>query len=725
VRFGVVHRLMTNALAVLGLLALVSSGQFSTWVDVVVLVGLAGALSIRETWQRHPRFKHVDTVALLIVIAVQFARFALGANSLDVLIEFAAALQIVRLATRRGAAHDQQVIVLALLHLIAGTVLGGGLGYGLCFAGVLIVAPGALVLSHLRREVEGNYRQGARDRTGLPVDVPRILRSRRVVGRTFLLTMCLLSVPIFIFTAVLFVFFPRVGLSLLLLNRPPQERMIGFTDRVDLTQIGMLRENRTVAMRIRLDKDAPRPDQLNLHFRGTALDHYDGRAWSHSDAQRRTEPAGPVTLDSIHFAPLDAPTMQIELEPIDPPVLFFPPDAMAIDLVTPDAIMSTQQPSVQRGPEGEFRYRSPEERGVAYNVYLSPHHEPTFRRLDPADRARYLEVPPSLPDRIAELAEKWTADATTPMEKASRIEHHLREDYAYDTNSPAPRAREPLDDFLFESRRGHCEFFSSAMAVMLRDVGVPTRNVTGFIGGKYNSIGGYYVVRQGDAHSWVEAYIDGRGWVTFDPTPASGAVPKSTLAGPLGYLSDLLDATNQRWQNQVVGYDLQKQLKLYEDISKDEKTPSAGTSRRSLFVGGGLTVAAVMGIAYMVAKLRRRKPTPTPEPPPRTRNMARATAIYETLEAALGAQGVHRPPGTTPLRHAENLVQAGHELASEVLDITQVYLSVRFGGDVLSDEEATQLEARVREIKQRAPKRLPPRRAPRDNAGGGDAASPS
>ena len=95
------------------------------------------------------------------------------------------------------------------------------------------------------------------------------------------------------------------------------------------------------------------------------------------------------------------------------------------------------------------------------------------------------------------------------------------------------------------------------------------------------------------------------------------------------------------------------------------------------------------------------------------------------LETALGAQGVHRPPGTTPLRHAENLVEAGHQFATEVHDITQVYLSVRFGGDLLTDEDATELEARVREIRQRAPKRLSPSRAPSENAGGGDAASPS
>ena len=152
-------------------------------------------------------------------------------------------LQIVRLATRRGAAHDQQIIVLALLHFVAGTVLGGGLAYGLCFLGFLIVAPGALVLSHLRREVEGNYRQGARDRTGLPVDVPRILRSRRVVGRGFLASTCLMSVPIFLFTALLFVLFPRVGLSLLLLNHPHPGRMVGFTDHVKIDEVGMIRTN--------------------------------------------------------------------------------------------------------------------------------------------------------------------------------------------------------------------------------------------------------------------------------------------------------------------------------------------------------------------------------------------------------------------------------------------------------------------------------------------------
>ncbi len=127
----------------------------------------------------------------------------------------------------------------------------------MCLFGFLVLAPGALVLSHLRREVEGNYRQGARDRTGLPVDVPRILRSRRVIGPGFLALTCLLSLPIIAFTATMFVLFPRVGLSLLLLQSQQGKRMIGFSEHIDLAQVGKLREDPAVVIRFRLS-DRPR-----------------------------------------------------------------------------------------------------------------------------------------------------------------------------------------------------------------------------------------------------------------------------------------------------------------------------------------------------------------------------------------------------------------------------------------------------------------------------------
>jgi transglutaminase-like putative cysteine protease len=703
VRFGFVHRIMTDALATLGVLALVLSGQFSRWVSVIILVGLAAALSVRESWQRHPALRHLDTAALLVVMAVQVARVLMDVPVLDVLVEFAAALQIIRLATRKGAAHDQQVIVLALLHLIAGTVLGGGLGYGLCFMGVLVVAPGALVLSHLRREVEGNYRQGARDRTGLPVDVPRILRSRRVVGRSFLAVTCLLSIPIFVFTAVLFVVFPRVGLSLLLMNRGHAGRMIGFSPRVDLGEVGVLRSDPTLAMRVEIpDLAAAPPPRVTLHLRGTALDSYDGRAWSQSETWKR--PA-----DNDHgFISIDAPNeqvdrvMHVDLEPIDPPVIFLPDTTTGLRFRAHGQLGLDIPVGASRGPEGELRYVPFDDRGLKYDVFLSRTGKLAFRSLPAAERGRYLKVPADLPPRIKKLAEDWTRGLATPREKADAIMRHLQTEYRYDLASPSGRARQPLDDFLFESRRGHCEFYSTAMAIMLRTLDVPTRNVTGFIGGTFNRFGRFYAVRQGDAHSWVEVFLDDVGWSTFDPTPPGDAAPKSELAGVWAYVRDFLEATSQRWERHVVGYDWDHQVSLFEALTNRRRGSVLSRSWRSpriSVIAGALVVIAGVGVWLYLRRRRQRRVEAAQRSDPRSPSAVLATALYERLDSAMGQKGIGRAPGVPPLRHAEALESAMHPLAGEVMELTEIYLRARFGGEVIDDEAKLGFEDRVKIIR--------------------------
>ncbi|HRI63379.1 MAG TPA: DUF3488 and transglutaminase-like domain-containing protein [Polyangium sp.] len=708
-RFGLVHRIMTDALAVLGILALLASGQFGAWVSGSLIVGLVLALAIRDVWERYPALKHFDTITLIGVLALQIGRlmFDANANVLDVVIEFAAALQIIRLATRKGAAHDQQVIVLALLHLISGTVLGGGLGYGLCFLGILVVAPGALVLSHLRREVEGNYRQGARDRTGLPVDVPRILRSRRVVGRTFLGVTCLLSIPIVIFTALLFILFPRVGLSLLLLNRSHSGRYVGFSPRVDLGEVGVLRSDPTLAMRIEMPNMGEKPaERIPLHLRGTALDAYDGRTWTQSDTSKR-----PAELEAS-IVPLDErwpdskldPVMKIDLEPIDPPVIFLPPTATGMRIRPRTTVGSDNQNVVLRGPEGEHRYQPMDDRGLKYEVFLSRRSLPTFRHFGSPDRARYLKLPPNMPDRIRELAATWTKDAKTQLEKAQAIEMHLRTDYKYDLASPSGKDPNPLDHFLFESRRGHCEFYSTAMAIMLRTVDVPTRNVTGFVGGTYNRFGKFYAVRQGDAHSWVEAYLDNYGWLTFDPTPPADAAPKSEIVGMWAYLRDLIEATSQRWDRHVVSYDLSQQLSLFNSFRKYRRgdstptTPSGSRNRRA-FVIALVGVVAAGGVYFYLRRKKLRAMATVKPGDARSQSALLATALYESLDVAMGVRGIARSPGTPPLKHADLLTSMAHPLAHEIHDLTAIYIESRFGGRTLSDDERRAFEKRVRALR--------------------------
>jgi transglutaminase-like putative cysteine protease len=713
-RFGLVHRIMTDALAALGVLAVVSTASLSPWTNLVLVIGLAVALAIPESWQGRAPLRHFATVAPLALLVVEGARLLAGRFPLDVAVEFATWLQVVRLATRRGAAHDQQIIVLALLHFVAGTVLGGSLTYGLCFFGFLVVAPGALVLSHLRREVEGNYRQGARDRTGLPVDVPRILRSRRVVGRGFLATTCLLSVPILLFTTALFVLFPRIGLSLLLLSHPRAGRMIGFSEHVDLGDVGVLRDDPTVALRFEVkDLPQPPPTRLTLRLRGTAFDAYDGRAWART--QRETVRTDRDAVDSYAIFrganPARDRVVSFDLEAIDPPVVFLPPRAVAVRVRAQNQILLGEQLTLQRGAEDELRYAGSDGRGLRYDVYLAGERESLVQVLPPADRARYMALPANLPPRVAELAHRWVDDLPTSEAKAAAIEAHLRREFIYDLHSPSSGTRQPVDHFLFESRRGHCEFFSTAMALMLRGVGIPSRNVTGFVGGTWNRFGHYYAVREGDAHSWVEAYIDDPvrpGWHTFDPTPPGGAQPLEPPGGVYYYLRDFVEALSQRWDTYVVGYDLRKQVRIFEEVSHRyerfrsrtgiDRGPLSKLTGAPALAGAGLLIVAV---GYVVWKQRRRfqrSGRPNPQQARHARLDA-AAAMYRALETALQIQGVTRSPAMPPLRHAEGLLARRHPLADEVLSLTHVYLETRFGGTALTDATRRDFERRVRTIR--------------------------
>jgi transglutaminase-like putative cysteine protease len=707
-RFGLIHRIMTDALAALGLLSLLASGELNRWFVLATLLGLMVAVVLPQRFQDHSLLRRFSVVLPLSLLALQTSRLFSGESLLPLAVEFAAALQVVRLATRRGAAHDQQVIVLALMHLIAGTVLGGGMSYGLCFIGFLVVAPGALVLSHLRREVEGNYRQGARDRTGLPVDVPRILRSRRVIGRSFLVFTCSLSIPIFLFTALIFVMFPRVGLSLLLLGQDHRERVVGFSDRVDLGGVGRLRADPTIVMRVEHPNlPAEPPVRLALYLRGAAFDRYNGHSWSRTtgSTQMRAEQLGNSVRIRRWPDPVHDRKLRIDLEAIDPSVVFVPPDAVALTILTPTNVVPSAIPTLYMSQEGQLTYRTLNEGGLRYEVALADGNESPLQPLDPASRARYLALPADLPARVGELAKSWIGSETDPERRAKRVEAALRKGYRYDLESPSGATKNPLDDFLFVSKRGHCEFYSTAMAVMLRTQGVPTRNVNGFIGGTFNRFGRYYAVRQGDAHSWVEVYVDGKGFVRFDPTPPADAAPQSEITGVLAFVRDMVEAAAQRWDRNVVGYDMRQQVSLFRAVrdrygelkTKSRVASTMLASPRRAFLS--LTALVLLVGAGVYWYRRRGKPRPNPTPPNEVEARQRETAeLYRALDAALAMRGTPRPSGTPPLTHARTLGALGHPVAEVAIQLTERYLRARFGSEPLSLEERREFLRQVRDL---------------------------
>lgn len=722
-RFGAVHRVMTSALAVLGILAVLSSAAMPPVLSILTLTLLVLAILVPESWQQKAWLRHIATLGPLALLVLEGARLASGRSALDIAVEFAALLQVVRLATRRGAAHDQQIILLALLHFVVGTVLGGGLTFGICFFGFLLVAPGALVLSHLRREVEGNYRQGARDRTGLPVDVPRILRSRRVVGRGFLFATSLLSVPIFLFTAVLFLLFPRVGLSLLLINHGRPGRMVGFSDHVDLGEVGVLRSDPTIALRFEVpDQPEPAPPRKPLRFRGTAFDYYDGRAWQRTQTERRAVDTSGGIYPLFRDATETKERLIIDLEPIDPPVIFLPERAVGFMLRRSSQAVLTDAVSVTRGPEGEHRYTSGEARGLRYETYLAPPDAVVVNQnLPDIERARYLQQPKSLSPEVVRLAHLWTAGLVTPRQKAEAIRKHLQSDFTYDVNSPSSGQPNPVDHFLTQSHRGHCEFFSTTLALMLRAEQIPSRNVTGFVGGTYNRFGKYYAIREGDAHSWVEAYISDSvlppssstplsgHWETLDATPALGTESITETAGMFAYARDILEAMSQRWNRHVVGYDLYQQMHLFDRMSagynraREDAGLTSGLAERLTRPRILLLGVALVGLgAVRVWRKRKRGANTNPKKPSKTPEelrQAEVQALYRELEDALSSKGLGRAPAQTPLKYAEALGRDGHPLAEKIIDVTQSYLYVRFGGHEFGAEDRRAFETAIKQVR--------------------------
>ena len=563
-RFGLVHRLMLDSLAVVGLLALTATGELDRRTAIVLLVGLVLALSVPSAFREQRAVQLAGSLISVAALFVQLARLTSSANIVTLVVEFAALLQVVRLATRRGAAHDQQIIILALLHLIAATILGAGLAYAACFVGFMFLAPVTLLLSHLRREVEGNYRQGARDRAGLPVDVPRILRSRRVVSPAYLVLVICLSLPMFLFTGMLFVAFPRVGLSLLLLQPPRKARLVGFSDRVDLGVVGKLHADPSVALRITYaDLPAQPPEHLAVYLRGASLDYYDGQAWSKTQVVVRGADHEGTVYPLLHWPnPAVDRSMTIELNPIDPPIVFLPAEASAVQ-VLPQMRGEVLDPIVlYKNSEDEFRYSADSSIGLRYTVFFDAKPARLTNALPPSERIKYLVLPPRISDRVAHLARSWVGNEIDPLIQSRLVEQRLRHDYHYDLESPSGAAQNPLEDFLFSSHRGHCEYYATAMAVLLRTLGIPARNITGFGAATFNRFGRFYVVRQSDAHSWVEAWIDELGWRRFDPTPPQATATSAELGGMSRLVRDLIEAAAQRWSRHVEAYDMQHQLRL-------------------------------------------------------------------------------------------------------------------------------------------------------------------
>ncbi len=619
-RFGLLHRVLVDAVAALGLFAMIVCGA---WPGLGI--ALAVALALPERW----RARAVTTAAAFAVAGAFVLGRALRADAITCVLDATGAALVVCVATRVGASRDRPTAAIAFLGAALGGVVGGGGAHVALLTALIVLTPGALVLSHLRREVEGNYRQGARDRSGQPVDVPRILRSRRVVGRETAVGVLGVGIVTALAGACAFVLMPRGGLDLFGVQKRPQR----FSE-IDLSR----RDVPGDALVLRY-RSATHP----LRLRGAVLDAWDGTRWTRSAAAPRPYASGP--REGVHVT--------LEADALEPGILLVPERTGAVAADSPLVVL----------PGAELRFGEAVERPLRWEAWISSGNvQVTGGNID--------VTTPLAGSRVRALAHAWADAEHAPLAKARAIERRLREGFAYDLRSPSRGASDPLDHFLFVTKRGHCELFASALAVMLREVGVPSRVVTGYVGGDWNTFGHFYAVRDRDAHAWVEAWT-GSAWTTLDATPTA---PRAAETGAFVTARDLTEALARRG---------------------DEPTWLRAL-RESLLAVLGLLLGG--WLLARVARMRRARIAAAPALERLTAAEHEAAALYAKLEAALVARGVPRDASEPPLRHAEQLAARRHPLAPEVVALTTVYLEARFGGAPLTRATRRDFERRVRRL---------------------------
>ncbi|MFW6051982.1 MAG: transglutaminaseTgpA domain-containing protein, partial [Myxococcota bacterium] len=557
-RFDLVHKAVAYLTAGLGLAALSLGAELALPVKVAIAAGFVGSWFVEGPILRRPAYARFWNVAVMAAFGVQVLRAVLGAAWLTLGIEYAALLQLSRLFHRRSAREYQHVAVLAFLHLIAATVLTTGLDYAFVFLGFVVVTPWMLALTQLRADIEENYGVGSAGPSPDDPHLDRVLRSRRLTGPRFLLGTALLALPLFLVTAGLFLLIPRVGMGFLSFRTDAGQPVAGFGRNVELGGFGVIRDDPSVVMRVRTPGRDGSRRRTELRMRGTSFDYYDGRRWTRTPLPGEPLPRMFDRYALIRWPEPEDVELSIVLDPLDEPVVFLPEGTVALSV--PPRVRGGRDVGrrLVRAPGLDLRYVDGDGLGLVYSAHVARDGKGIPGELSGEARERYLQLPEGH-ERVARLAREITAGASGERERITRILTYLRESgrYAYDLRLPDVDAGPPLEAFLFEARRGHCEYFSTAMAILLRAVGVPARNVTGFVGGRYNRFGDYYAIRQGDAHSWVEAHVDGR-WETFDPTPsARHAVGPDE--GMLDGVRALLDALRTRWATHVVGYDLRDQ----------------------------------------------------------------------------------------------------------------------------------------------------------------------
>lgn len=469
---------------------------------------------------RHPLRGWPVTVLSVLL----FTAYALQISQHHVVppvVHILALLLAIRLAAAKEGRHYLQIFVLAVIALAGSTLLSLS---PLFFPGLVLLVTCLTAGLVLLTFHDADPQQ-------------RLSRSQL---RQLLAPILMLPAVSLLLMLIFFTILPRTRHPLWNFLTPEPVAGTAFADQVQPGAFAELAQTRAVAFRVEMLEQAPE----DLYWRGTVLNQVAGNAW------RRQAPSPLETTRLTGGRPVRQ-VFYPEQESSPGTFLF------ALDL-------PQQLEGIRAGQAGDRVHtaaRSFERRRHYQALSLLG---AGLQAVGPVDRQFYLQVIDSPGPRVEGMARQLAAEGGDDRQKIARLEEFFRAQQLTYATTGLPGPEDPIEEFLFERKRGYCEFFASSFAVMLRLAGVPARLVGGYYGGEYNPWGGYYLIREDAAHVWVEALVDGREWVRLDPTGL--ARNGTTGRRPLGLGRQWLDAFDYWWTRTVISYDVGQQLKLLQEV---------------------------------------------------------------------------------------------------------------------------------------------------------------
>ncbi len=639
--------------------------------------------------------------------------FLLSGSFLTATVHLVLFAVVVRMFSLRRDRDYVMLAIVAFLMVLASAVLTVDSVFLFFFAAFMMVAVATFILMEMRRSGRAAQFQAAHSRD---------THEHRHLAFWLARTTPVLAAMILVGAAAMFFILPRMSAGYLGGYSFGTDFSSGFSDRVQLGGIGRIQQSNAVVMHVQIDGD--RHGQYALHWRGVSLANFDGRNWSNPHRNyplQRDEDgsfsiplfgqgAAPALLEHGQFA-AEAPNgvihYRVLMEPIGTNVFFLAPWARRVR----GAYRALQIDS------GGAISDHDSQRGVTIYEADSDISTPSaalLRRVKDAGGqpgSSYLQLP-QLDPRIPRLAAQISGSYSNNYDKAVALEKYLMTHYGYTLQLPRTPVADPLANFLFDRRQGHCEYFAASMAVMLRTLNIPSRVVNGFRSSEFNDLTGNYVVRAKDAHAWVEAYFPGYGWITFDPTPGG------TVESPEGWGRAMLylDAASSFWREWVVSYDSSHQYVLSRSVLSgtrntweqarmavrlryasllnwarmgQRRAANAPASWLAACLGVALGLLVLANAARITRMIRMRRLQEHPESSPEQA----AAMWYQRMAKYLARCGVLKSNSQTAQEFARVIEDV--RLRSSVERFTKAYESARFGN---SPDDARRLPDLFEEV---------------------------